>query len=87
MDLDYTKDNGWIAEHLGDDYGRFLNSVVPPIFMNSLHVFDGARQGRCGVFLRYGGVRCLNSGDLPSRRSYYRGPQLLHRGLYSAFLL
>lgn len=40
MDLDYTKDNQWIAAHLGDDYGRFLNSVVPPVFMNSLHVFD-----------------------------------------------
>lgn len=37
---DYTQDNQWIAEHLADDYDRFLNSVIPPVFMNSLHVFD-----------------------------------------------
>lgn len=37
---DYTKDNKLIETHLADDYDRFLNSVVPPIFMNSLHVFD-----------------------------------------------
>ena len=26
--------------HTGDEYGRYLNAVVPPVFMNSLHVFD-----------------------------------------------
>ncbi|MEG0354886.1 MAG: PLP-dependent aspartate aminotransferase family protein [Lachnospiraceae bacterium] len=26
--------------HLGDDYNRYLNAVVPPVFMNSLHVFE-----------------------------------------------
>lgn len=26
--------------HTGDEYGKYLNAVVPPIFMNSLHVFD-----------------------------------------------
>lgn len=32
-------DSRLIATHLGDDYGKFLGAVVPPIFMNSLHVF------------------------------------------------
>lgn len=26
--------------HTGDEYDKYLNAVVPPIFMNSLHVFD-----------------------------------------------
>lgn len=26
--------------HLGDEYHKYLNAVVPPVFMNSLHVFD-----------------------------------------------
>ncbi len=26
--------------HLGDDYDKYLNAVVPPVFMTSLHVFD-----------------------------------------------
>lgn len=25
--------------HLGDDYDKYLNAVVPPIFLNSLHVY------------------------------------------------
>lgn len=37
---DYTKDPNLIATHLGDDYDRYLNSVIPPVFMNSLHVLD-----------------------------------------------
>lgn len=28
-----------IATHLGDEYDRYLNAVVPPVFMNSLHVY------------------------------------------------
>lgn len=32
-------DDRLVATHLGDDYDQFLGSVVPPIFMNSLHVF------------------------------------------------
>ncbi len=28
-----------IATHLGDDYAKYMGAVVPPIFMNSLHVF------------------------------------------------
>jgi len=26
--------------HTGDEYGKYLNAVVPPVFMNSLHAFD-----------------------------------------------
>lgn len=26
--------------HIGDDYEKYLRSVVPPVFLNSLHVFD-----------------------------------------------
>ncbi len=37
---DYTKDPNLIATHLGDDYDRYLNSIIPPVFMNSLHVLD-----------------------------------------------
>ena len=37
---DYTKDSKLIETHLGDDYDRFLNSVTPPVFLNSLHVLD-----------------------------------------------
>ncbi|MFF2446409.1 trans-sulfuration enzyme family protein [Neobacillus sp. NPDC058068] len=29
-----------ICTHLGDDYGRFHGAVVPPIYQNSLFVFD-----------------------------------------------
>ena len=25
--------------HLGDEYDKYLNAVIPPVFMNSLHVF------------------------------------------------
>ena len=27
-------------EHTGDDYGKYLNAVVPPVFLNSLHLYD-----------------------------------------------
>lgn len=26
--------------HLGDDYDKYLNAVVPPVFLNSLHVYE-----------------------------------------------
>ena len=26
--------------HLGEDPSKYMKSVTPPIFMNSLHVFD-----------------------------------------------
>jgi len=29
-----------ICTHLGDDYERFYGAVVPPIFENSLFVFE-----------------------------------------------
>ena len=32
-------DDKLIATHLGDDYDKFLGAVVPPVFMNSLHIF------------------------------------------------
>lgn len=35
----YDSDDQLIATHLGDDYDSFLGAVVPPVFMNSLHVF------------------------------------------------
>ena len=31
---------GMILEHYGEDYGKYYHAIVPPIFMNSLHVFD-----------------------------------------------
>ncbi len=33
-------DTGLILEHCGEEYERYYNAIVPPIFMNSLHVFD-----------------------------------------------
>ena len=29
--------------HLGEDPSKYMKSVTPPIFMNSLHVFDSVR--------------------------------------------
>lgn len=34
------KKTGLILEHLGEEYERYYNAVVPPIFMNSLHIFE-----------------------------------------------
>ena len=31
-------DTGLILEHCGEEYERYYNAIVPPIFMNSLHV-------------------------------------------------
>lgn len=39
MEKHYT-DPGMILTHEGDDYDKFLNAVIPPVFMTSLHVFD-----------------------------------------------
>lgn len=33
------EDSRLITTHLGDDYEKYMGAVVPPIFMNSLHVF------------------------------------------------
>lgn len=33
------EDSRMITAHLGDDYDKYLGAVVPPVFMNSLHVF------------------------------------------------
>ncbi len=30
--------------HTGDEYNRYLNAVVPPIFMNSLHAYDSVEE-------------------------------------------
>ena len=30
--------------HTGDEYDRYLNAVVPPVFLNSLHVFDSVED-------------------------------------------
>lgn len=30
--------------HTGDEYNRYMNAVVPPIFMNSLHAFDTVEE-------------------------------------------
>lgn len=37
------QDSRFIATHLGDDYEKYLGAVVPPVFMNSLHVFPNAQ--------------------------------------------
>ena len=41
---DYKKDDQLIATHLGDEYDKYLGSIIPPVFMNSLHVFDNIEQ-------------------------------------------
>ena len=28
-----------ILEHLGDEYDKYLQAVVPPVFMNSIHLY------------------------------------------------
>ena len=30
--------------HTGDEYNRYMNAVVPPIFMNSLHAYDSVEE-------------------------------------------
>lgn len=36
---EYLLDDRLIATHYGDDYDKYMGAVVPPVFMNSLHVF------------------------------------------------
>ena len=36
---EYLNDDRLIATHYGDEYEKYMGAVVPPIFMNSLHVF------------------------------------------------
>ena len=33
-------ETGMILEHYGEEYEKYYHAIVPPIFMNSLHVFD-----------------------------------------------
>lgn len=35
-----NKDDRLAITHLGEEQGSYMNAVVPPVFMNSLHVFD-----------------------------------------------
>ncbi len=37
--MEVTNEELLAITHLGDDYDNYLGAVVPPIFMNSLHVF------------------------------------------------
>ena len=30
--------------HTGDEYDKYQNAVVPPVFLNSLHVFDSVEE-------------------------------------------
>lgn len=46
-ETDQYMDDALALTHLGDEYDRYLNAVVPPIFMNSLHAyhsFEGYRN-------------------------------------------
>lgn len=36
----YLSSPEMITSHYGEEYDRYYNAIVPPIFMNSLHVFD-----------------------------------------------
>lgn len=35
-----NKDDRLAITHLAEEQGSYMNAVVPPVFMNSLHVFD-----------------------------------------------
>lgn len=41
--------------HLGDEYDKYLNAVIPPVFMNSLHVFP--------TFEEYAGCDASKKGE------------------------
>ncbi len=41
---DYLQDDRLIATHYGDDYNKYMGAVVPPVFMNSLHVFPSVED-------------------------------------------
>ena len=36
----YLKSSKLIATHYGEEYEHYYNAIVPPIFMNSLNVFE-----------------------------------------------
>ena len=36
----YLRDDSLITTHHAEDYEHYYNAVVPPVFMNSLHVFE-----------------------------------------------
>lgn len=36
----YLQDSRLIAEHYGEEYEHYYNAIVPPVFMNSLNVFE-----------------------------------------------
>lgn len=40
MDKNYKNEDLLTLMHTGDEYNKYCNAVVPPIFMNSLHAFD-----------------------------------------------
>ena len=36
----YLKSSKLIATHYGEEYEHYYNAIVPPVFMNSLNVFE-----------------------------------------------
>ena len=40
----YSDDDLLTLTHLGDDYSKFYGAVVPPVFMNSLHIFKSSED-------------------------------------------
>lgn len=41
---DYLSNDKLIATHYGDEYEKYFGAVVPPVFMNSLHVFPSLEE-------------------------------------------
>ena len=41
---EYLQDDRFIMTHYGDDYNKYMGAVVPPVFMNSLHVFSSVED-------------------------------------------
>ena len=37
---EYLKSDLLVTSHYGEEYDRYYNAIVPPVFMNSLNVFD-----------------------------------------------
>ena len=37
---EYLKSDSLIAAHYGEEYEHYYNAIVPPVFMNSLNVFE-----------------------------------------------
>ena len=40
----YSNDDLLTLTHLGEDYSKFYGAVVPPVFMNSLHIFKSSEE-------------------------------------------